>query len=62
MDRRFDRRRYDAARTVDGYARRLRRSVDLDDVTAGLRETVDVAVGPEAISVWLRDAPGRGVS
>ncbi len=62
VDRRFDRTRYDAARTVDAYARRLRRSVDLDDVTAGLRETVDVAVGPQRMSVWLRDAPGQGRS
>ena len=57
VDRRFDRARYDAARTVDDYARRLRRSVDLDDVTAGLQETVSVAVGPERVSVWLRDRP-----
>jgi hypothetical protein len=57
VDRRFDRTRYDAARTVDAYARRLRGSVDLDDVTMGLRETVTAAVGPERVSVWLRDAP-----
>jgi hypothetical protein len=57
VDRRFDRTRYDAARTVDAYARRLRGSVDLDDVTAGLRETVSAAVGPERVSVWLRDGP-----
>jgi hypothetical protein len=57
VDRRFDRTRYDAARTVDAYARRLRGSVDLDDVTAGLRETVTAAVGPERVSVWLRDVP-----
>jgi hypothetical protein len=59
VDRRFDRTRYDAARTVDAYTQRLRRSVDLDDVTTGLRETVEVAVGPERVSVWLRDRPGH---
>lgn len=58
VDRRFDRARYDAARTVDAYTRRLRRSVDLDDVTAGLQETVGIAVGPERVSLWLRDRPG----
>jgi hypothetical protein len=59
VDRRFDRTRYDAARTVDAFARSLRRSVDLDDVTAGLRDTVAVTVGPARVSVWLRDPPGQ---
>jgi hypothetical protein len=59
VDRRFDRTRYDAARTVDAFAASLRRSVDLDDVTAGLRDTVAVTVGPERVSVWLRDPPGQ---
>jgi hypothetical protein len=62
VDRRFDRSRYDAARTVDAYARRLRTEVDLDEVTAGLRNTVSSTVGPQRVALWLRDAPaGRGV-
>jgi hypothetical protein len=55
VDRRFDRARYDAARTVDDYARRLRDEVDLDAVTAGLRDTVARTVGPERLTLWLRD-------
>jgi hypothetical protein len=55
VDRRFDRARYDAARTVDAYARRLRDQVDLDAVTAGLRDTVVATVGPQRLGLWLRD-------
>jgi hypothetical protein len=58
VDRRFDRARYDAARTVHAYARRLRREVDLDAVTAGLRETVATTVGPQQLGLWLRDDAG----
>ncbi|MGY1699361.1 hypothetical protein [Geodermatophilus sp. SYSU D00766] len=59
VDRRFDRSRYDAARAVDAYARRLRSEVDLDAVTAGLRDTVATTVGPDRLGVWLR--PGADV-
>ncbi|MGY1608706.1 MULTISPECIES: hypothetical protein [unclassified Geodermatophilus] len=59
VDRRFDRSRYDAARAVDAYARRLRSEVDLDAVTAGLRDTVAATVGPDRLGVWVR--PGADV-
>ena len=55
VDRRFDRARYDAARAVDAFAARLRDEVDLDQVTAGLRDTVGTTVAPTRIAVWLRD-------
>ncbi len=60
VDRRFDRARYDAARAVDAFARRLRDQVDLDEVTAGLRETVGATVAPTRVAVWLRDVPSSG--
>jgi hypothetical protein len=62
VDRRFDRTRYDAARAVDAFARRLRNQVDLDEVTAGLRETVGATVAPTRVAVWLRDSSGRAGS
>jgi hypothetical protein len=59
VDRRFDRARYDAARAVEEYSRRLRTQVDLQAVTAGLRETVSSTVGPQRLRVRLRDLDGR---
>jgi hypothetical protein len=53
VDRRFDRARYDAARAVDAFAARLRDQVDLDQVTAGLRDTVAATVAPTRVGVWL---------
>jgi hypothetical protein len=60
VDRRFDRARYDAARAVDAFAARLRDQVDLDEVTAGLRDTVVATVAPTRVSVWLRVSSGTG--
>jgi hypothetical protein len=57
VDRRFDRARYDAARAVDAFAARLRDQVDLDQVSAGLRDTVASTVAPTRVAVWLRDVP-----
>ncbi|MGY1608704.1 MULTISPECIES: hypothetical protein [unclassified Geodermatophilus] len=63
VDRRFDRARYDAARQVDAYARRLRTDVDLETVVTGLRETVTATVGPQRMALWLRNGPaGSGTS
>jgi hypothetical protein len=57
IDRRFNRARYDAAATVDAFARRLRNAVDVDAVEAGLRDAVDRAVEPAHLTVWLRSTP-----
>ena len=58
VDRRFDRARYDASRAVDAFAARLRDQVDLDEVTAGLRDTVSATVAPTRVAVWLRAPMG----
>ena len=60
VDRRFDRARYDAARAVEAFAARLRDQVDLDEVTAGLRDTVVATVAPTRVAVWLRVPSGTG--
>jgi hypothetical protein len=57
VDRRFDRARYDAARAVDLFSARLRDQVDLDQVVAGLRDTVTATVAPTCVAVWFRDVP-----
>jgi hypothetical protein len=54
VDRRFNRRRYDAAQTIQAFSDRLRQQVDLDTLTAELLAVVDQTVQPTQASLWLR--------
>ena len=54
VDRRFNRHRYDAARTVQGFSSRLRDQVDLTTLTDELLAVVDQTVQPTKASLWLR--------
>ena len=54
VDRRFNRRRYDAAQTVERFSGRLRDQVDLDTLSAELLGVVDQTVQPVSASLWLR--------
>jgi hypothetical protein len=54
VDRRFNRRRFDAARTIEGFSGRLRQQVDLDTLTAEVLAVVEQTMQPAQASLWLR--------
>jgi hypothetical protein len=55
VNRRFDRSRYNATRTVDAFADVLRDEVDLDELRADLIGSVQQTMAPAHMSLWLRE-------
>ncbi|HYB89136.1 MAG TPA: hypothetical protein VEC76_19980 [Streptosporangiaceae bacterium] len=55
VDRRFNRARYDADRTVAAFASQLQDAVDLDSVRDDLATVVQKALEPAHVSVWLSE-------
>jgi hypothetical protein len=53
VDRRFNRARYDADRTVAAFAGRLQDAVDLDSVRDDLASTVQAVLEPAHLSMWV---------
>jgi len=54
VDRRFNRRRYDATMTVQAFTDRLRQQVDLDALAVELLAVVDQTMQPTQAWLWLR--------
>jgi hypothetical protein len=57
VDRRFNRRKYNTARTIEAYSVRLRDQLDLDTLSAELVAVVNQTMEPTQVTVWLRPSP-----
>jgi hypothetical protein len=54
VERRFNRRRHDAATTIEAFTAHLRDQIDLDTLRAELVAVVDQTMEPTQLSLWLR--------
>jgi hypothetical protein len=57
VDRRFNRRKYNTAKTIEAYSVRLRDHLDLDTLSAELVAVVDQTMEPTRVLFWLRPSP-----
>ena len=54
IDRRYFRRKYDAAKTLDAFSAAVRDEVDLDKLSEELLVVVHKTMQPTQVSLWLR--------
>jgi len=59
VDRRFNRSRYDAERTVAAFAAHLRDEVALGPLEADIRGVVSLTLAPTTVGLWIRPSGPR---
>jgi hypothetical protein len=57
VDRRFNRSRYDAARTIEAFSDRVRSRISLDELGRELQDVTARTMEPATISIWVRESP-----
>ncbi|MGH2558653.1 MAG: hypothetical protein ACRDJH_06285, partial [Thermomicrobiales bacterium] len=58
VDRRFFRRKYDVARTLEAFTATARNEVDLDRLAGALVSVVNETMQPAHIGLWVRNGAG----
>jgi hypothetical protein len=56
VDRRFNRHRYDAARTIEAFSERVRSRISLDELGRELQEVTARTMEPTTLSIWVRES------
>jgi hypothetical protein len=57
VDRRFNRHKYNTAKTIEAFSTRLRDQIDLDTLSTEVLAVVDQTMEPTQASLWLRPSP-----